>query len=174
MTSKGFGIKRPGLVALLPLAQYVAQQSLPVPEPLSVPLYKWADVSRTNSSRMRLTVMGCEAPMRQEAKELWERALGWRGGRPLAPVAVAAVSGMATHCPEATAPPHQKLGAEKVVHLALAPPESQASSSCPGTDTSSRDQELRPIETQVQGGHLFLEETQVKQGIGAEEAAPLG
>ena len=33
---------------------------------------------------------------------------------------------------------------------------------------------MRPIETQVQGGHLFLEETEVKQGIGTEETAPLG
>ena len=105
---------------------------------------------------------------------LWGVSFDWSRGRPLAPVAVAAVSGMATHCPEATAPPHQKLGAEKVVHLALAPPESQASSSCPGTDTSSRDQELRPIETQVQGGHLFLEETQVKQGIRAERRSGIG
>lgn len=54
------------------------------------------------------------------------------------------------------------------------PPESQASS-CLGTNTSSWEQERGQLEclvsqpgkeTQVQGGHLFIGETQAKQGQG--------
>lgn len=47
---------------------------------------------------------------------------------------------MATCYPKATELAHQKLGEEKVVFVALAFPESWASS-CPGTDTSSGEQE---------------------------------
>ena len=47
---------------------------------------------------------------------------------------------MATRRPEATAPTLQKLGAGSVVCAASASPESQAIS-CPGTDTSSWEQE---------------------------------
>lgn len=51
MRSKGFGIRRSGFTILHPLAQ----QSLPLVKPQFVHLYKWVDVSGTNSSQVRLT-----------------------------------------------------------------------------------------------------------------------